>query len=167
MTLQDIYLLSPEISLAGLALIIVVLDVFIKNRFLVQSTLVLGLGIPIVLSVLLWNGIGMSDDLNSNNQAIGIFDTLVVDKFTLLFKFLFLGILSIVMISSVSYVHRFQKTKIEYFSLLIFATVGMMLLASTRELITIYISLELTALPMAALIAISGNKLSGDIPVNS
>jgi len=162
LTLQDIYLLSPEISLAGLALIIVVLDVFIKNRFLVQSTLVLGLGIPIVFSVLLWNGIGISDDLNSNNQAIGIFDTLVVDKFTLLFKFLFLGILSIVMISSVSYVHRFQKTKIEYFSLLIFATVGMMLLASTRELITIYISLELTALPMAALIAISGNKLSSE-----
>ena len=66
------------------------------------------------------------------------------------------------MISSVSYVHRFEKTKIEYFSLLIFATVGMMLLASTRELITIYIALELTALPMAALIAISGNKLSSE-----
>ena len=162
MTLHDIYLLSPEISLTGLALIIVVLDVFIKNRFLIQSTIVLGLLVPVILSVLLWNGIGISEELNSNNQAFGIFDTLVVDKFTLLFKFVFLGILSIVMISSVSYAHRFEKTKIEYFSLLIFATVGMMLLASTRELITIYIALELTALPMAALIAISGNKLSSE-----
>jgi len=148
--------------LTGLALIIVVLDVFIKNRFLIQSTIVLGLLVPVILSVLLWNGIGISEELNSNNQAFGIFDTLVVDKFTLLFKFVFLGILSIVMISSVSYAHRFEKTKIEYFSLLIFATVGMMLLASTRELITIYIALELTALPMAALIAISGNKLSSE-----
>ena len=141
MTLHDIYLLSPEISLTGLALIIVVLDVFIKNRVLIQSTIALGLLVPVILSVLLWNGIGISEELNSNNQAFGIFDTLVVDKFTLLFKFVFLGILSIVMISSVSYVHRFEKTKIEYFSLLIFATVGMMLLASTRELITIFIAL--------------------------
>ena len=162
MTLHDIYLLSPEISLTGLALIIVVLDVFIKNRVLIQSTIALGLLVPVILSVLLWNCIGISEELNSNNQAFGIFDTLVVDKFTLLFKFVFLGILSIVMISSVSYVHRFEKTKIEYFSLLIFATVGMMLLASTRELITIYIALELTALSMAALIAISGNKLSSE-----
>ncbi|MBR61740.1 MAG: NADH-quinone oxidoreductase subunit N [Dehalococcoidia bacterium] len=162
MSLHDIYLLSPEISLAGLALVIVLLDVFIKNRILVQSTLALGLVVPIVFSVLLWNGVGISDNLNSNNQLFGIFDTLVVDKFTLLFKFLFLGILAIVMISSITYSHRFEKTKIEYFSLLIFATVGMMLLASTRELITIYISLELTALPMAVLIAISGNKLSSE-----
>jgi len=162
LTLHDIYLLSPEISLTGLALIIVVLDVFIKNRVLIQSTIALGLLVPVILSVLLWNGVGISEELNSNNQAFGIFDTLVVDKFTLLFKFVFLGILSIVMLSSVSYAHRFEKTKIEYFSLLIFATVGMMLLASTRELITIYIALELTALPMAALIAISGNKLSSE-----
>ena len=162
MTLQDIYLLSPEISLAGLALIIVVLDVFIKNKILVQSVIGLGLLVPVILSVLLWNGIGIQAELDSNNQVFGLFNTLVVDKFTLLFKFLFLGILSIVMISSVSYAHRFEKTKMEYFSLLMFATVGMMLLASTRELITIYISLELTALPMAVLISISGNKLSSE-----
>ena len=130
MTLHDIYLLSPELSLTGLALIIVVLDVFIKNRVLIQSTIALGLLVPVILSVLLWNGIGISEELNSNNQAFGIFDTLVVDKFTLLFKFVFLGILSIVMISSVSYVHRFEKTKIEYFSLLIFATVGMIFVPS-------------------------------------
>ena len=162
MTLQDIYLLSPEISLAGLALIIVVLDVFIKNKILVQSVIGIGLLVPVILSVLLWNGIGIQAELDSNNQVFGVFNTLVVDKFTLLFKFLFLGILSIVMISSVSYAHRFEKTKMEYFSLLMFATVGMMLLASTRELITIYISLELTALPMAVLISISGNKLSSE-----
>ena len=155
MTLHDIYLLSPEISLAGLALIIVVLDVFIKNKILVQSVIGIGLLVPVILSVLLWNGIGIQAELDSNNQVFGLFNTLIVDKFTLLFKFLFLGILSIVMISSVSYAHRFEKTKMEYFSLLMFATVGMMLLASTRELITIYISLELTALPMAVLISLS------------
>ena len=37
--------------------------------------------------------------------------------------------------------------------MVLFATTGMMLLASTTELITIYISLELTALPIAALAA--------------
>jgi len=162
LTPQDIYLLSPEISLAGLALTIVILDVFIKNRLLVQSTIGIGLLVPVIFSILLWNGIGIETSLDSNTQTFGVFNTLVVDKFTLLFKFMFLGILSIVIMSSMSYVHRFERTKIEYFSLLIFSTVGMMLLSSTRELVTIYIALELTALPMAALIAISGNKLSSE-----
>ena len=57
--------------------------------------------------------IGIQAELDSNNQVVGIFNTLVVDKFTLLFKFLFLGTLSIVMIISVNYAHRFEKTKIE------------------------------------------------------
>jgi hypothetical protein len=63
--LQDIYLLSPEISLAGLALIIVVLDVFIKNKILVQSVIGIGLLVPVILSVLLWNGIGIQAELDS------------------------------------------------------------------------------------------------------
>jgi NADH-quinone oxidoreductase subunit N len=45
---------------------------------------------------------------------------------------------------------RFQG---EYYGLILFSATGMMLLASATELITIYISLELTTLPLAALAA--------------
>lgn len=162
LTQQDIYLLSPEISLIGLALAIVILDIFVKQKLITQCLIGIGLVLPVIFSVLLWNGVGLGGDFDAGIQTLGIFNTLVVDRFTLLFKFLLIGILAIVIISSLSYVHRFEKIKIEYFSLLIFSTVGMMMLVSTTELITLYISLELTALPMALLIAIPGTRLSSE-----
>ena len=131
LTQQDIYLLSPEISLIGLALAIVILDIFVKQKLITQCLIGIGLVLPVIFSVLLWNGVGLGGDFDAGIQTLGIFNTLVVDRFTLLFKFLLIGILAIVIISSLSYVHRFEKIKIEYFSLLIFSTVGMMMLVST------------------------------------
>ena len=57
------------------------------------------------------------------------------------------------MLVSVDYVKKFQRFQAEYYALILLSTVGMMLLASTLELITIFIALELTALPIAALAA--------------
>jgi NADH-quinone oxidoreductase subunit N len=56
-------------------------------------------------------------------------------------------------------VERFQG---EYFGLILFAATGMMLLAAATELITIYVSLELTTLPLAALTAFLLNKNSSE-----
>ena len=83
----------------------------------------------------------------------GLFGSLVVDKFSLFFKFLLVGAAALVALVSTDYVKRFQRFQAEYYALVLLSTTGMMLLASTVELITIYIALELTALPIAALAA--------------
>ena len=89
-----------------------------------------------------------------------MFNTLVVDKFSLFFKFLLIAAAGVVILSSTDYVKKFERFQAEYYALVLFATTGMMLLASTTELITIYISLELTALPIAALAAFMRNSRS-------
>lgn len=148
MTIYDLYLLSPELSLAVLAGLLLIVDLVIKNKSIIPAIAVIGLAAPLILSLLLWF------DLSGDSaQMQGIFNTLSVDKFSLFFKFLVVIAVGVVILSSTDYVQKFARFQSEYYALLLLASCGMMLLASTTELITIYISLELTALPLAALAA--------------
>ena len=149
MTLHDIYLLSPEIALAGLALALILLDLFVSRKGALVVVSVLGLAVPVVLSLVLWADV----DSQSTGQLSGVFGTLVVDKFSLFFKFLLAAAAALVLLMSASYVERFSRFQGEFYALILLATSGMMLLASATELISIYVALELTALPSAALAA--------------
>ena len=149
MTLFDLYLLSPELSLAALGGLLALVDLVVRNKKVLPILAVLGLAAPLTLSLILWF------DLSGGGatQMQGLFNTLVVDKFSLFFKFIVVGAVGVVILSSTDYVNKFARFQGEYYALLLFSACGMMLLASTTELITIYISLELTALPLAALAA--------------
>lgn len=158
MTLHDLFLLSPELSMAGLALLLVLVDLAVRRKDVLPVLAVVGLAVPLGFSIALWF------DLNGDGVAAtyGIFNTLVVDKFSLFFKFLFVGVAALVVLVSTDYVSRFQRFQAEYYALVLFSTTGMMLLASTVELISIYISLELTALPIAALAAFLRDSRSSE-----
>ncbi len=145
MSVYDLYLLAPEISIAALAAVLVLVDLVVRNKTVLPILAVLGLAVPLIFSLMLW--------FDLPNGDTGMFNTLVVDKFSLFFKFLLIAAAGVVILSSTDYVRKFARFQAEYYALVLFATTGMMLLASTTELITIYISLELTALPIAALAA--------------
>ena len=162
MTLHDIYLLSPEISMAGLALLVIVLDLIFSRKGVITAVAVLGLAVPLVLSLVLW--FDLNDQATTQMEAdFGTgFVTFVVDKFSLFFKFLLVGVTALVFLASSEYVSKFKKFHGEFFALVLFSTSGMMLLASTVELISIYVSLELTALPIAALTAFLRDSRSSE-----
>ena len=149
MTLNDIYLLSPEIALVCVAIAIILLDLFVSRKRVLLYVGVVGLALPVVFSVLLWNDLAAEPTGNMT----GIFGTLVVDKFGLYFKFVLAAAAALVLLMSGAYVGRFRRFQGEFYGLILMATSGMMLLASATELITIYVALELTALPTAALAA--------------
>ncbi|MDP6403028.1 MAG: NADH-quinone oxidoreductase subunit N [SAR202 cluster bacterium] len=158
MTSHDVWLLSPELSVAGIALLLVIADLAVKRKGFLPGLAVIGLAVPLGLSIALWF------ELNNDGLAAsdGVFGTLVVDKFSLFFKFLFVGVAAIIVLISADYVKKFQRFQAEYYALVLFSTVGMMLLASTTELITIFIALELTALPIAALAAFLRDSRSSE-----
>ena len=68
---------------------------------------------------------------------------LVVDGYSLFFKVFFLGLGAVVVLSSVEYVKHHLEHPGEYYGILLFTVLAMMLMASSRELLTAYISLEL------------------------
>ena len=158
MTPHDLYLLSPEIALVGLAGVVVLLDLVLRSKRVLAVVAVVGLLVPVALSVMLWGDVHASPD----GRMTGIFGTLVVDKFALFFKFLVLAVVALVVMGSADYVGRFQRAQGEFYALVLFSASGMMLMAASTELVTIYVSLELATLPMAALAAFLRDERSSE-----
>jgi NADH-quinone oxidoreductase subunit N len=138
--LSDLYLLSPELSLTLLALVVLVLDLFIKRRAIIAAVALVGLIVPLSLTISL--------ALTISGTQRAFWNMLVVDQYALFFKVIFLIIAAIMILASYDYLGRFVRAGGEFYTLMLFSVVGMMLMASTGELITIYISLELTSIPL-------------------
>ena len=154
MTGEDVRLLSPEIALAGLALMVILLDLVVRRKGFLGVVSAVGLLIPLGLSIWLWMDVdAIEANGETGKQLVGIFNTLTVDQFALYFKFLVLGVVALIVLASADYVSKLECYQGEYYGLILFSATGMMLLAATTELISIYISLELTTLPLAALAA--------------
>jgi NADH-quinone oxidoreductase subunit N len=166
MTQSDLYLLAPEISMVGLAVMVIIVDLTTTRKELLAWLSFLGLAVPASLTLLLWgelsgwwNLVGTAD---AQKSISGLFGTLAIGSFALFFKFLFIGALALVVLASGEYTQRFRQNIGEYYTLIILSTAGMMLLVSSTELISIYIALELSTLPLVALVALQGDSRSAE-----
>src|SRR2546421_2748687 len=139
---NDLYLLAPELSLTVLALVVMVVDLFIKRRIVTATVALVGLIIPLAFAITQ----ALTLDFSVAHHAF--FNMLVVDQYAIFFQILFLIIAAVMIPASYSYVGKYIKADGEFYTLMLFSVTGMMLLASTGELISIYISLELTSFPL-------------------
>ncbi len=140
--IADLYLLSPELSLTLLALVVMGVDLFTRRRIVVVTTALVGLIVPIGLAI------SQALILDFSKPHHAFFGMLTVDPYSVFFKLTFLLIAAVILLSSYDYVGKYVKAEGEFYTLLLFSVVGMMFLASTTELISIYISLELTSIPL-------------------
>jgi NADH-quinone oxidoreductase subunit N len=79
------------------------------------------------------------------------FGAYVVDPYAVFFKVLILVAAGLVILAAFPVATRPVERAGEFFALLLLSTVGLMLLVSSTELITIYLSLELSSLSLAFL----------------
>ncbi|MGD1060747.1 MAG: NADH-quinone oxidoreductase subunit N [Methanomassiliicoccales archaeon] len=88
-----------------------------------------------------------------NGAGAGVFANLLrLDAFSALFLLLFQFVALYVVIASVKYVDKEKHTG-EYYSLILLATTGMMVVAMSLDLITLFVGIELTSLSSYALVA--------------
>ena len=87
---------------------------------------------------------------NSNPALFN--NMLAVDNFAIFFKLLFPGIAFLVILASADYVTKFERFQGEYYALILLSTLGMMLMAATTDLISLYVSLELTSISLYVLV---------------
>lgn len=140
--LYDLYLLGPELSLTLLALVVILVDLFVK-RFIVTATVTLvGLAIPLAILI------SQAVSLDFSQPHRGFYGMLVVDPYAVFFGFVFLIIAIMMVLMSYNYIQKYVKSGAEFYTLLLFSITGMMLMASTGELISIYISYELASIPL-------------------
>ncbi len=78
-------------------------------------------------------------------EAPAFSGTYSLDSFSIFFTFLFIGVAGLVVLASAEYVRRLRYQG-EFWALLLLATSGMMLLAGARDLMLIFIALELTSI---------------------
>src|SRR2546421_6096535 len=156
--LSDLYLLSPEFSLTLLALTVLLVDLFVKRREVTVTVALVGLIIPAAFAI----SQALTLDFSVSHHAF--FNMLVVDQYAVFFKIVFLLIAAVMIPASYSYVGKYVRADGEFYTLMLLSVTGMMFMASTGELITIYISLELTSIPlyvMAGLICTRGKAGGG------
>jgi NADH-quinone oxidoreductase subunit N len=141
--LSDLYLLAPEASMAILALTVMMVDLFIKRRFITVTVGLVGLIVPLAFSIAQAVTPGF---LATPHYAFS--GMLVIDPYAVFFEIVFIMIAAVMLLASYSYVGKYVKADGEFYTLMLFSTTGAMFMASTNELITIYISLELTSIPL-------------------
>jgi NADH-quinone oxidoreductase subunit N len=144
----DLYLIAPELSLTLLALAVMLVDLFIKRRVVTVTVALVGLIIPMGFAI---SQVFLVGPLVANHTLPGIhafFGMFTVDQYAMFFDIIFLMIAAVIILSSYSYVGKYVKADGEFYTLMLFSVTGMMFLASTTELLTIYISFELTSFPL-------------------
>ena len=170
MSVHDFYVLSPYLAMAGAGVFVILLDLVLpqRSKSLLPYFAFAALAGPFVMSLIQFYDLGGGANLLKGAEAFATEDPSIllsaisVDRFALFFNFLVIGSVALVVLASTDYVRNLQRFQSEYFGLILFAATGMMLLAAATELITIYVSLELTTLPMAALTAFLLNRNSSE-----
>ena len=143
--MNDFTLLLPEFLVTGLAFVVLTADFFLRGerKHLLAYLSVVGLGGVLAFALIdLW---GEDSDLYA-----GI---ILIDGYALFFKALFLVLGGFVVLSSVDYVRRHLTHPGEYYAILLFTVVAMMLLAMSGELLTAYVSLELLSFGLYVLVS--------------
>lgn len=143
--LDYLWALLPETVLATAALILLLYDGFAKGdasriRALAWLSL-LGIGLAAFANVLLMGF-----------QEIGRTGQIAIDGFRIFTNFMFLGAAALIVLISFDYTERERITQGEFYALLLFAVVGMMLLAGSRDLILIFLGFELMSLAVYVLV---------------
>jgi len=135
---KDFALILPQVQLAIFALGILLTDFLLdrKSRWWNAVLALVGVGFS---AKALWNLTNV-EDVSAYRGAI------IVDYFAVFFGFLFLISAALVILLSVRYMEIEEEHHGEFYALLLFATIGMMFLASGNDLITLFLGLETMAL---------------------
>ena len=143
--MNNFALLLPEFLVTGLAFLVLTLDFFLRadRKHLLAYLSVIGLGGILAFSLTyLWN----KDD--SLYEGI-----ILIDGYALFFKSFFLALGGVVVLTSLDYVRRHLSHQGEYYGILLFTVVAMMMLATSAELLSAYIALELLSFGLYVLVS--------------
>jgi len=137
LNLFSIRVIAPEIILISTALILLLLDLLVKRKETVAFVGVIGTLLSAYVNFRLY-ALGWSDSI-----LLGMF---VYDGYANFFKLIFYINIILTIFISLKYMVIEEASFGEYYALLLFATSGMMIMASAADLIVLYLGLELMAL---------------------
>ena len=143
-TVSDFSLILPELILLGAALCLLIFGVFRRTD---ANQRVSGLAVVFM-------GVSLVFVLADSGDTIKIFDgLLIIDRFGQFMKALVLVGAILTLIMGHGYRKREGLMQFEYPVLITFATLGMLLMVSANDLMSLYLGLELQSLPLYVIAA--------------
>src|ERR1051325_5392601 len=133
-------LIAPEVIVCAAAVVVMLVDAFVKpsQRWITGGISLVGLLGGAVATIWLWtSGLVAGDAFNR---------MIVLDELRLGFTLVFLLVSVLTLLISTVWVQGEELPAGEFHSLLLFATVGMMLMASGGDLVIIFLGLEILSI---------------------
>ncbi|OUV77763.1 MAG: NADH-quinone oxidoreductase subunit N [Acidimicrobiaceae bacterium TMED130] len=136
----DWHAVAPELCLLGGGAMITLIDVIWREKGRAITSALAGLFLLAPLIPILTLAID-SEDRSMFNGAF------IVDKYSLIVKAIFLLSGYLVVLLSTNYIAEGEYWENEYYGMLLSSILGMVVMASARDLITIFVALELLSIP--------------------
>jgi len=136
----DYHALAPEIVITAVALIALVVDLVWRESARNIVPQIAGIGMLLALIPVLT----LAADGTTRSMFDGAF---VVDNFSLAFTGFFLVVGYVTLLLSYDYIAEGDYYQGEYYVLILTSVLGMMVMASARDLISIFVALETITLP--------------------
>ena len=132
-------LIAPEVIICAAAVIVMLVDAFARptQRWITGGISLAGIIAGAIATIWLWSTGTSTDAFNG---------MIVLDELRLGFTLIFLLVSALTLLISTVWVHGEQLPAGEFHSLLLFATVGMMLMASGNDLVIIFLGLEILSI---------------------
>src|SRR6266566_2825184 len=155
---HDLQLIAPELILTAVACLALVMEVILPYKLSKWTAYfsLAGIALALISLAAQFKSIGGSFNLNALQGVTatdGFYGMVHIDGFALVFRAIFLIAAGLAIAISTRFLDIEGEQHGEYYSLILFATAGMMFLGSGYDLISLYISLELMALTFYVLVA--------------
>ncbi|WP_292486085.1 NADH-quinone oxidoreductase subunit N [Methanohalobium sp.] len=139
--MNGITLFAPELTVVATALVVLLIGLFLntESKKVLGYLASAGLFASLVLTL-----------MNLDANAVMYSGTLTVDALSQFFKIVFLIVALLVSVASIKYTENNEHVE-EYFTLVLLAVVGMMMVASSNDLLVLFISFELASISTYAL----------------
>ncbi|MCL4537886.1 MAG: NADH-quinone oxidoreductase subunit N, partial [Nitrospirae bacterium] len=144
----DLRPVTPEIIMTISATVLLILELIFKNKGVLAFIAVATAAVVLYTIP------------SSHGQTFG--GMFISDTYSTYFKLIFMINLVLTILISLRYIQREKAEYGEYYSLLLFATSGMMLMASAKDLIILYLGLELMALSTYILAGIKRHDIKSN-----
>ncbi|HCO03033.1 MAG TPA: NADH-quinone oxidoreductase subunit N [Actinobacteria bacterium] len=134
----DWHAISPELVLAGTIFLVLIVDLFLKpgRKHLAMPVAFVGVAGSLAATLTL---------AGSHHSTFG--GSYVVDNYAVLFKVFFMTVALVVLLLSYRYFRDGRYYQGEYYFLLLCSFLGAMTMPSSRDLLMLFISLELVSAP--------------------
>lgn len=136
----DWHAIAPELTLLGVGSLLTLIDIIYGERGRAYTAALANIGLLVAMVPILTLAIDGADRLTFNGSF-------AVDNYALILKALFLLAGYVVVLLSTNYIAEGDYWENEYYSMLLASILGMMVMASARDLITIFVALELLSIP--------------------